>query len=169
MICFFTFLSCHNIYHQTNIILLFKWLNICSTLIQYDTYKLQYICWVNLTSFLVIFLHFLDLRDTNMDMDSACLRMHTHIYTYKQMHYLDMFHTRMVFFKPSSFQYIIQPSTRPCCIPNSCRSPRKTFYWFHLKDLQQSLHCLKFSNLNQVSEATLVLGTWEFHCFQGNI
>ena len=59
----------------------------------------------------------------------------THMRCKKGTHYLDMFHTRMIIFDPSSFQYIIQPSTRPCCITNSCWSPGQSFYWLYLHSL----------------------------------
>jgi hypothetical protein len=50
-----------------------------------------------------------------------------------EMQYLYMFHTRVIIFKTCSLQDIIQSSTGPCCISNSTKPPRQSFYWFHLK------------------------------------
>jgi hypothetical protein len=79
--------------------------------------------------------------------------------------YLDMFHTRMIIFNPSSFQYIIQPSTRPCCITNSCWSPGESFYCLHLHSSYYMSWWHQFSNFNQATQ----LSPETFQCFQGNI
>lgn len=78
----------------------------------------------------------------------------------KGTHYLDMFHTRMIIFEPSSLQYVIQPSTRPCCITNSCWSPGQSFYWLHLYSLYYMSRWHQFSNFNKATQ--LIDVTWDY-------
>lgn len=91
-----------------------------------------------------------------------------HMHMQKAADYLDMFHARMIILHASSFQYIIQPSTRPCCITNSCWSPGESFHWLHLHSLHYMSHWYQFSNFNQATPL-IDRSIENFICFQGNI